>query len=42
MRIVSHGDHGRPHGGAKRAVSPLELQTKNQNFQENMKSAAQF
>jgi len=35
--------HGRPQGReAKRAFSPLEIETKKQKFVESVKSAVQF
>jgi len=38
---ISRREHGRPQGG-KRAFSPLEIEPKNGNVLENMKSVAQF
>jgi len=41
-QIIRH-NHGRPQGGGQNGHFPrLEIETKNENFPEKLKSAAQF
>jgi len=42
MKRINYQEHGRPQGGRKTGIFPPEIGHKNQNFPENMKSAAQF
>ena len=43
FELVVRQNHGRPHGGQNGHLSSqLEIGTKNQNFLENVTSAAQF
>jgi len=37
-----NNSHGRPQGGKNGHSLPLEIETKNENFLEKLKSAAQF
>jgi len=43
IRKANMCSHGRPQGGEQKGhLTPLEIETENENFLEKMKSAAQF